>query len=60
MSADFNIGIVRDVYRTAGTALAAVALGYEAHAAFPYRGTLYLVDREGEIVPFVPVGAPAS
>jgi hypothetical protein len=49
----FGIGIVRDVYRIAGTALAAVTLGYDAHAAFPYEGTLYLVDGDGEIEPFV-------
>jgi voltage-gated potassium channel Kch len=48
----FHIGVVRDVYRIAGTALAASALGYEAHEAFPYEGTLYLVDRSGAIHPF--------
>lgn len=53
----FGIGVVRDVYRIAGTALAAVALGYDAREAFPYQGTLYLIDRHGEIEPFVPVGA---
>ena len=56
----FGIGIVRDVYRIAGTALAAVAIGYDAEGAFPYEGTVYLVDRDGEIEPFVPVGAPAG
>ena len=56
----FGIGIVRDVHRIAGTALAAVALGYDARGAFPYQGTVYLVDRDGEIEPFVPVGAPAG
>ena len=56
----FGIGIVRDVYRIAGTALAAVALGYDARGAFPYLGTVYLVGRDGEIEPFVPVGAPAD
>ena len=50
----FTIGVVRDVYRIAGTALAAVALGYEAEEAFPYSGTLYLVNRDGQIEPFVP------
>ena len=50
----FTIGVVRDVYRIAGTALAAVALGYDAEEAFPYRGTLYLVNAAGEIEPFVP------
>lgn len=54
----FDIGVVRDVYRIAGTALAAVALGYDAREAFPYRGTLYLVGRDGEIEPFVTAGAP--
>jgi len=48
----FQIGIVRDVYRIAGTALAAVALGYRASSAFPYEGTLYLVADDGEIAPF--------
>ena len=51
----FQIGIVRDVYRIAGTALAAVALGYDAEEAFPYEGTLYLVNAAGDIEPFVPV-----
>jgi hypothetical protein len=40
------------VYRIAGTALAAVTLGYEAQEAFPHEGTLYLVDDGGEIEPF--------
>ncbi|MDQ3092162.1 MAG: hypothetical protein M3R46_11005 [Actinomycetota bacterium] len=54
--------MVRDVYRIAGTAIAASALGYEAHEAFPYEGTLYLVDAGGTIEPFVPAvgGADAS
>ena len=50
----FQIGVVRDVYRIAGTALAAMTFGSEAYSAFPYEGTLYLVDGEGEIHPFVP------
>jgi voltage-gated potassium channel Kch len=50
----FGIGVVRDVYRIAGTALAAVALGYDAEEAFPYEGTLYLVNDTGDIEPFVP------
>lgn len=50
----FKIGVVRDIYRIAGTALAAVTLGHEAAAAFPYEGALYLVDDEGRIEPFVP------
>ncbi len=49
----FGIGIVRDVYRIAGTALAAVALGYDAEEAFPFEGTLYLVNEPGDIEPFV-------
>jgi TrkA-N domain len=49
----FKIGVVRDIYRIAGTALAASALGYDAHEAFPYEGTLYLVDGDGQIEPFV-------
>jgi voltage-gated potassium channel Kch len=49
----FHLGVVRDVYRIAGTALAASALGYDAHEAFPYEGTLYLVDAGGTIQPFV-------
>ena len=48
----FHIGMVRDVYRIAGTALAAVALGHDAEEAFPYHGTLYLVDGSGAIKPF--------
>ena len=56
----FDIGVVRDVYRIAGTALAAVALGYDAREAFPYKGTLYLVDHDGQIQPFVPVGSPTA
>ena len=48
------MGVVRDVYRIAGTALAAVALGYDARTAFPYQGTLYLVGDERNIEPFVP------
>jgi hypothetical protein len=49
----FGVGVVRDVYRIAGTALAAVALGYDARTAFPYQGTLYLVGDERNIEPFV-------
>jgi hypothetical protein len=50
----FGIGVVRDVYHIAGTALAAVALGYEADWAFPQEGTLHLVDRDRNIGPFIP------
>jgi Trk K+ transport system NAD-binding subunit len=56
----FHLGVVRDVHRIAGTALAAVALGYGADTAFPHEGTLYLVDREGAIEPFVPVADPSA
>ena len=56
----FHIGVVRDVHRIAGTALAAVALGYRAETAFPYEGTLYLVDRDGAIEPFVRVREPSA
>ncbi len=56
----FDIGVVRDVYRIAGTAFAAVALGYDAREAFPYQGTLYLVDHRGEIEPFVPARSAAA
>ena len=54
-----NIGIVRDVYRIAGTALAAVSLG-ETPTRRSRTGPLYLVDRDGEIELFVPVGAPGA
>lgn len=50
----FNVGVVRDVYRIAGGALAAVALGHDARAAFPYATTLYLVDERGDIAQFAP------
>lgn len=54
----FHIGVVRDVYRIAGSALAAVVLGHDAHKAFPYEGTMYLVGGSGEIKPFL-LPAPA-
>jgi hypothetical protein len=50
----FQLGVVRDIYRIAGSTLAAVALGYDVHAGFPYEGTLFLVDRQGDIHPFAP------
>jgi voltage-gated potassium channel Kch len=56
----FHIGVVRDVYRIAGTALAAATLGYEAREAFPHHGTLYLVEEGGEIEPFLTGEAEAS
>jgi hypothetical protein len=52
-----GIGVIRDVYWIAGTALAATALGHDAREAFPYEGTLYLVDGAGEIEPFVAADA---
>lgn len=64
----FGIGVIRDVYRIGGAALAATALGHDAREAFPYEGTLYLVDGAGEIEPFVtasggavdPAGSPQA
>jgi Trk K+ transport system NAD-binding subunit len=55
----FGIGVVRDVDRIAGTALAAISLGHDVREAFPYEGTMYLVDADGEIAPFAPAPAPA-
>jgi voltage-gated potassium channel Kch len=49
----FHIGVVRDVDRIAGSTLAAVTLGYDADEAFPYEGTMYLVDEGGDIEPFL-------
>ena len=49
----FHIGVVRDVYRIAGSALGAVVVGYDVREAFPYQGTMYLVGETGEIEPFV-------
>jgi len=49
----FQIGVVRDVYRLAGTALAALTIGREGMQAFPFEGHVYLVDDTGEIRPFV-------
>ena len=43
----FAIGVVRDVYLTGGTLLAAAALGSEATEAFPYRGEIYIVRPDG-------------
>jgi TrkA family protein len=52
----FHIGVIRDVYRIAGTTLAAVTLGYKAVEAFPFQGTMYLVDEAGDIESFVVAG----
>jgi hypothetical protein len=52
--------VVRDVHRIAGTALAAVTLGYDAHEAFPHQGTMYLLDEPGDIEPFVAAGRDGS
>jgi TrkA family protein len=49
----FRIGVIRDVYRIAGTALAAAVLGHDVDEAFPYEGTMYLVDGSGGIEPFM-------
>lgn len=49
----FHIGVVRDVYRIAGSALAADVVGYDVREAFPHQGTMYLVGETGEIEPFV-------
>jgi Trk K+ transport system NAD-binding subunit len=48
----FHIGVVRDVYRIAGSALAADVVGYDVREAFPHQGTMYLVGDTGEIEPF--------
>jgi voltage-gated potassium channel Kch len=60
----FGIGTVRDVFRIAGTAIAAAALGHQTRQAFPHEGVLYLVDRHGDLEPFIPVdgtvGPPPS
>jgi voltage-gated potassium channel Kch len=53
----FGIGVVRDVDRIAGTALAAIALGSDVREAFPYEGTMFLVDGRGEIEAFATVPA---
>jgi voltage-gated potassium channel Kch len=52
-----QMGVIRDVYRLAGAALAAVALGADAREAFPHDDRLYLVDGQGQITPF---GAPPA
>jgi len=54
----FGVGSIRDVYGIAGTVLAAVALGSRATTGFPYKGTLYLVDEQRNVEPFV--RAPAG
>jgi voltage-gated potassium channel Kch len=48
----FKLGVVRDIYQIAGTALAAAALGHPAQSAFPYKGQLWLVDDTGSFEPF--------
>lgn len=50
----FHIGVVRDVYRIAASALAADVLGYAVREAFPHEGTMYLVYDTDRIVPFTP------
>lgn len=49
----FHIGMVRDVDRIAGAALAAVVLGHDVREAFPCEGTMYLVDHQGAISPLI-------
>jgi Trk K+ transport system NAD-binding subunit len=49
----FHIGVVRDVYRIAASALAADVVGYDVREAFPYQGTMYLVGETDEVEPFV-------
>jgi Trk K+ transport system NAD-binding subunit len=48
----FGIGVVRDVYRIAASALAATILAQESFEAFPYERVMYLVDEEGRIRSF--------
>ena len=48
----FRIGVTRDVYRLAGVALAAVALGHGTTEAFPLEGAIYLVGEDGRIEAF--------
>jgi hypothetical protein len=48
----FGVGVVRDVYRIAGTALAATILGHQAREAFPHDHVMYLVDDVGGIGTF--------
>ena len=48
----FQIALVRDVYRIAGTLLAAAALGSEAREGFVHEGRVYLVGTDGGIEPF--------
>jgi voltage-gated potassium channel Kch len=45
----FGVGIVRDVYRLAGAALASTALGFSAVAAFPLGDEFFLVGEDGRI-----------
>ena len=48
----FGIGVVRDVYRIAGTALAAAILDGEAYEAVPHQDIMYLIDTGGAITRF--------
>jgi hypothetical protein len=56
----FHIGIVRDVHRIAGTAIAAAALGHETRQAFPHEGLLYLVDAHETSRPSCRLTAPGE
>lgn len=49
-----RVGAVRDVYRIAGGALAAAALGAAVRSAFVHDDMLYIIDDGGAIAPFVP------
>jgi hypothetical protein len=48
----FGLGVVRDVYRIAGAALAATVLAEDAYEAFPHQRVMYLVDEGGGISEF--------
>jgi Trk K+ transport system NAD-binding subunit len=56
----FKLGVVRDIYQIAGTALAAAALGHPAQSAFPCKGQLWLVDDTGSFEPFQPLSRAAA
>lgn len=48
-----EIGVIRDVYRLAGAALAARAMGQDVQEAFPAGDDVHLVDGAGRIRPLV-------
>jgi Trk K+ transport system NAD-binding subunit len=47
-----QVGVIRDVYRLAGAALAAAALGAGAREAFPHEEAIHFVDDDGRISRF--------